>query len=43
MDEYARETLPLVDYYRNAGKLHEVDGAAGPDQVTARIMAALAV
>ncbi len=43
MDEYARETLPLVDYYRNAGKLREVDGAAVPDQVTARIMAALAV
>lgn len=41
MDEYARETLPLVDYYRNAGKLREVDGAAGPDQVTARITAAL--
>jgi adenylate kinase len=41
MNEYGRETLPLLDYYRKAGKLHEIDGAASPDQVTARITAAL--
>jgi adenylate kinase len=41
MDEYTRETLPLLDYYRNAGTLREVDGTGGPGQVTARITAAL--
>jgi adenylate kinase len=41
MDEYTRETLPLLDYYRKAGKLCEIDGAGRPDQVTARITAAL--
>ena len=43
MDEYARETLPLLDYYRDAGKLHEIDGADSPDLVADRIMIALHV
>ena len=30
-----RQTLPLIDYYRAAGILHDVDGAAGVDNVTA--------
>lgn len=41
MDEYNRETLPLLDYYRDAGTLHEVGGAGSPGQVTDRIIAAL--
>jgi len=35
------ETGPLVDYYRRAGLLTAVDGDAEPDQVAARIRAAL--
>ena len=27
--------MPLIDYYRSAGVLHDVDGAAGVDNVTA--------
>jgi adenylate kinase len=41
MDEYAGQTLPLLDYYRGAHTLIEIDGAASPDEVTGRIMAAL--
>lgn len=41
MAEYTRETLPLLDYYRKAGTLFEIDGTGSPDQVTGRIMAAL--
>jgi len=41
MDEYTGQTLPLLDYYRRAGKLVEIDGAASPDEVTGRIMSAL--
>jgi len=41
MDEYSRETLPLLDYYRKAGKLHEIDGTGSPDQVTDRIVKAV--
>jgi adenylate kinase len=41
MDEYARETLPLLDYYRDQNKLREIDGTGGPELVTGRIMDAL--
>ncbi len=43
MDEYSRETFPLLDYYRNVGKLIEIDGSGGPDRVTNRIMDALSL
>jgi adenylate kinase len=32
---YRAQTMPLIDYYRAAGILHDVDGAAGVDNVTA--------
>jgi adenylate kinase len=41
MDEYARETLPLLDYYRKEGKLADIDGSGNPAQVTRRIMDAI--
>jgi len=34
---YARETEPLLDYYRRTGLLHEVDGTIGVDNVLAEI------
>ena len=38
---YDTTTLPLVDYYRKAGKLITVDGNGGIDAVYNRILAAL--
>ncbi len=35
---YRQQTLPLIDYYREAGTLHNVDGSAGVDNVTAAIV-----
>ncbi len=35
LNVYRRQTVPLIDYYRQAGILHDVDGAAGVDNVTA--------
>ncbi len=37
LQTYLRQTQPLVDYYRSAGKLVEVDGSRPMDEVTARI------
>jgi adenylate kinase len=34
---YHNETKPLIDYYRNKGKLHVIDGEAPIDEVTRRI------
>ena len=39
LKEYERQTLPLVDYYRRQGRLHEVNGGLPADQVTAQIFA----
>ncbi len=38
---YAEETEPLIELYRQRGKLVEVDGMGEVDDVTARIFAAL--
>ncbi len=38
---YSEETAPLVDYYRKAGKLLEVDGAQGAKKVTNELVDAL--
>ena len=35
---YARETQPLLDYYRSQGLLHEVDGTTGLARVSALII-----
>jgi len=37
LKEYERQTLPLVDYYRVQGRLHEIDGELPADQVTAQV------
>jgi adenylate kinase len=36
---YANETKPLVDYYRQRGKLRTIDGLGTPDEVFDRIAA----
>jgi adenylate kinase len=38
---YFAETSPLIDYYTRAGKLLEIDGEGGTDEVNRRIAAAL--
>jgi adenylate kinase len=38
---YERQTLPLIDYYRRQGRLHEVDGDHAPEQVTAEAFRAI--
>ena len=39
---YAEQTAPLIKYYREAGKLVEIDGAQPIDQVTVALMEAVA-
>jgi len=41
LEVFSAETAPLVDYYRRAGKLLEVDGEGGVAKVEGRIVAAL--
>jgi len=38
---YFEETAPLIDYYRKAGKLIEVDGEGEIDEISRRIIRAL--
>jgi len=42
LEVYARETAPLIDYYRQAGVLREVDGDGARDEVLGRIRTGLA-
>ncbi len=39
---YAEQTEPLIEVYRERGKLVDVDGSAAVDEVTERVFAALA-
>jgi adenylate kinase len=39
--EFESQTRPVVDYYRQAGLLAEVDGNASPEAVTAQLFAVL--
>lgn len=41
LNVYHRSTAPLVEYYRDAGLLLEVDGTKSPDKVTEAIVEAL--
>ena len=41
LEVYFAETSPLIDYYRKAGKLLEIDGEGSTDEVNRRIVAAL--
>jgi len=38
---YLDQTLPLIEYYRNAGTLLEIDGTQSIEQVTANLLAGL--
>jgi adenylate kinase len=38
---YARQTAPVLEHYRRAGVLRDVDGRGGPGEVASRIAAAL--
>jgi adenylate kinase len=40
---YHREVAPVLDYYRAAGRLGQVDGQGEPAEIAARLRAALAV
>jgi adenylate kinase len=42
LDKYHSETAPIIPYYEARGILRRVNGDAPPDQVTERILAALA-
>jgi adenylate kinase len=41
LEVYFAETAPLIDYYKKAGKLAEIDGEGGTAAVNRRILAAL--
>jgi adenylate kinase len=41
MEVYRKQTAPLLDYYRNQGKLVSIDAMGTPDEVFARIRTAL--
>ncbi len=41
IDVYLQQTSPLLDYYRNAGLLVEVDGTQAIDKVTMDLLAAI--
>jgi adenylate kinase len=38
---YADQTAPLMEYYRNAGLLRPVEATGSPDEVAARVRAAV--
>jgi adenylate kinase len=42
LDNYHRDTEPLVGYYEERGLLHRIEGAAEPEEVYAAIRATLA-
>jgi adenylate kinase family enzyme len=37
LDQYKRETLPLVDFYKEMGKLVSIDGEKSPSDVMKQI------
>ncbi len=41
IDVYLSQTSPLIDYYRNHGKLVEIDGTQGIEQVTENLLHAV--
>lgn len=42
LEVYARQTAPVLDYYRRRGLLRDVDGVGRPEEVTGRIAALVA-
>ena len=41
LEVYFAETAPLIDYYKDAGKLLEIDGAGAGAEINQRIVSAL--
>jgi adenylate kinase family enzyme len=41
LQEYEAQTVPLVDYYRRQGRLHELNGELAPERVTADALAVI--
>jgi adenylate kinase len=41
LDEYKRSTAPLIDYYRQSGRLVEIDGELPVDEVFEKLLAAV--
>jgi len=41
LDLYEQQTSPLIEYYRERGRLVVVDGVASPDEVFRRLTAAV--
>jgi len=41
LEVYSRQTAPLIDYYRDQGRLVEVDGHRSVDEVSSELVAAL--
>jgi adenylate kinase len=42
MRTYQAQTAPVIDHYRALGRFEEIDGELAVEEVTARILAALA-
>lgn len=38
---FHRQTEPVLDYYRERGKLHDVDGLGSPNEILERVVAAI--
>ncbi len=36
--QYHSDTMPLIDHYRDAGVLMDVDGSRPPDEITADLL-----
>jgi len=43
LDVYFAQTMPLIEYYRLQGHLHEIDGQDGIEAVTERMLSALSI
>ena len=41
LDLYEEQTAPLIEFYGNAGRLAVVDGVGAPDEIFARLVAAV--
>jgi adenylate kinase len=43
LDVYFAQTMPLIEYYRRQGHLHEIDGQEGIEAVTERMLSTLSI
>ncbi|MCX7556110.1 adenylate kinase [Xanthomonadaceae bacterium JHOS43] len=42
LNVYTEQTAPVIDFYEAAGKLARIDGVGSMDEITARVLAAIA-